>query len=104
MKVYIAGIGMEGIQTLTVQAEKAIDDQVLKVGLKKQDLLYGKCKLTDKINLYRDLNLDEKDIIECIEEIHFVVGDEVWENEELYNKHISYLEELEKEKIETLTI
>ena len=54
--------------------------------------------------MYRDLNLDEKDIIECIEEIHFVVGDEVWENEELYNKHISYLEELEKEKIETLTI
>ena len=35
MKVYIAGIGMEGIQTLTVQAEKAIESSDLLIGSKR---------------------------------------------------------------------
>lgn len=35
MKVYIAGIGMEGIQNLTVQAEKAIESSDLLIGSKR---------------------------------------------------------------------
>lgn len=81
-------------QTTIKQAEKLIYEQVQKVGLVQQDVLFGFSTLEEKHKLYSlgGVNLTKEELIEMLQEIScFIDRDIVWENEELYQKHMEFL-------------
>ncbi len=87
------------------QAEKLILKELEDLGLKKQDVMYGFSSMQDKIRQWKDVDLDVTDdiLIDSYKEVYFVdENNVVWENEELYNKHIAYENELNIQNNQTI--
>lgn len=87
------------------QAEKLILKELENLGLKKQDVMYGFSSTQDKIRQWKDFDLDATDdmLIDSFKEVYFVdENNVVWENEELYNKHIAYENELNIQSNQTI--
>lgn len=86
--------------TTEEEAENLILKEIEILGLQQQDVLYGKQTLKQAVELFRSFGVEgtEDELIEEVKNCsqYFVVGDEVWANEELYNKHMDYLNSKEE--------
>lgn len=98
------------IETDTVlSAEKKLAEEIKKLGLVKQDVLFGSIPKEEAIKVFSKKvmkwngesfetvivpTLTEQEAIQELQDMgRLIIGDDVWYSEELYQKHLDYIRE-----------
>ena len=79
-----------------LSAEKKLMQELLKLGLQKQDVLYGKILLSQYLSLWFDPGQEptRQELLDLLNsQGKSLDGDMVWVSDELYDKHIEFISE-----------